>query len=61
MTAITDAFPVTGACDPHFEAVRDAFADNFVKGLDVGASVAVTIDGARLFGLKGRIVRRGAD
>jgi len=39
------ATPIGGSCDPRFAAVRDAFADNFAKG-DIGASVAVTVDGA---------------
>jgi CubicO group peptidase (beta-lactamase class C family) len=37
---------VNGHCDSRFAAVRDAFADNFAHGLEVGASVAVTIDGS---------------
>jgi CubicO group peptidase (beta-lactamase class C family) len=36
---------VHGTCDPRFERVRAAFAGNFDKGLDVGASVAVTLRG----------------
>ena len=34
-----------GRCNPAFEAVRDAFAANFDAGLELGASVAVTVDG----------------
>ena len=34
-----------GSCDEQFAPVRDAFARNFEQGLDVGASVAVTVDG----------------
>ena len=34
-----------GSCDERFAPVRDAFARNFELGLDVGASVAVTVDG----------------
>jgi len=45
VNGVTDAFPIAGVCDPRFEQVKDAFAENFLKGLDVGASVAVTIDG----------------
>ncbi|MCH7868678.1 MAG: serine hydrolase, partial [Myxococcales bacterium] len=36
---------VHGICEPGFERVREAFISNFEKGLDVGASVAVTRDG----------------
>jgi CubicO group peptidase (beta-lactamase class C family) len=38
-------FPVQGRCDPRFEAVREAFEANFRSGADVGASVALTLDG----------------
>jgi CubicO group peptidase (beta-lactamase class C family) len=34
-----------GSCDPRFEPVREAFAANFSNGLELGASVAVTLDG----------------
>jgi CubicO group peptidase (beta-lactamase class C family) len=37
--------PIGGVCDPRFAAVRAAFAGNFAKG-DIGASVAVTVDGS---------------
>jgi CubicO group peptidase (beta-lactamase class C family) len=36
---------VQGECDPRFAAVRMAFAANFESGQEVGASVAVTLDG----------------
>lgn len=36
---------IHGTCDPQFEAVRAAFAANFTQGAEVGASVAVTVDG----------------
>jgi CubicO group peptidase (beta-lactamase class C family) len=32
---------VQGHCDPAFGAVRDAFADNFARGRDLGAACAV--------------------
>lgn len=41
----TSATEIHGTCDPRFEAVRDAFAGNFSQGLEVGASVCVTVDG----------------
>lgn len=36
---------VNGTCNDGFGAVRDAFAKNFDDGLEVGASVCVTVDG----------------
>ncbi len=36
---------IKGVCDERFTAVKDAFAGNFDRGLDVGASVCVTVDG----------------
>jgi CubicO group peptidase (beta-lactamase class C family) len=36
---------VEGHCTPRFAAVRDAFQGHFDSGLDVGASVAVAVDG----------------
>jgi CubicO group peptidase (beta-lactamase class C family) len=42
-----------GTCDERFEAVRDAFTANFANGLDLGASVAVTVDGEPVVDLWG--------
>ncbi len=36
---------VSGSCDSRFEAVRREFESNLDQGLDVGASVAVFVDG----------------
>src|SRR5215211_3452351 len=36
---------IYGTCDERFAAVRDAFGVNFDKGFDVGASVAVVVEG----------------
>jgi CubicO group peptidase (beta-lactamase class C family) len=36
---------IHGTCEPGFEPVREAFAANFDAGLELGASVAVTVDG----------------
>ena len=36
---------IQGHCEPRFGAVRDAFAANFSKGLEVGASFAAVLDG----------------
>ncbi len=42
---------VHGICRPGFEAVREAFVASFEKGLEVGASVAVTRDGETMVDL----------
>lgn len=39
------AVTIHGHCDPQFDAVRAAFEANFAQGAEVGASVAVTLDG----------------
>ena len=39
---------VDGHCDPRFTAVREAFFRNFTEHGDVGASVCVYVDGARV-------------
>ncbi|MEW6443017.1 MAG: serine hydrolase domain-containing protein [bacterium] len=39
------AVEVHGSCDPRFARVRDAFAGNFATHDEVGAAVAVSIDG----------------
>jgi CubicO group peptidase (beta-lactamase class C family) len=44
---------IDGSCDPRFERVREAFADNFAQRGDVGAAVAVTIDGRAVIDLWG--------
>ncbi|MCU1498381.1 MAG: putative esterase [Acidimicrobiales bacterium] len=36
---------IHGSCQPGFEAVREQFATNFERGLERGASVAVTLHG----------------
>jgi CubicO group peptidase (beta-lactamase class C family) len=49
MRANTDneggAMEIHGTCEKGFERVRDAFAENFDEGLEVGAAAAVTVDG----------------
>jgi CubicO group peptidase (beta-lactamase class C family) len=42
-----------GACDPAFAAVRDAFAQNFADGLELGASLSVSVDGRNVVDLWG--------
>jgi CubicO group peptidase (beta-lactamase class C family) len=44
---------VQGRCDARFGPVRDAFSANFEQGLDVGASVAVALDGELVVDLWG--------
>jgi CubicO group peptidase (beta-lactamase class C family) len=36
---------IHGFCDAGFEPVREAFAGNFLRGLELGACAAVTVDG----------------
>jgi CubicO group peptidase (beta-lactamase class C family) len=38
-------FEIHGFCDEQFEPVKKVFAENFKSGLDVGASLAITIKG----------------
>jgi CubicO group peptidase (beta-lactamase class C family) len=44
---------VSGFCDTAFSAVRDAFAQNFDDGLELGASLAISIDGRNVVDLWG--------
>jgi CubicO group peptidase (beta-lactamase class C family) len=47
---------ISGTCDERFSAVRDAFAGNFEPGgdpVDVGAAVAVTVEGELVVDLWG--------
>ncbi len=44
---------VHGLCQPGFEGVRQTFEDNFDKGLELGASVAVTLNGEPVVDLWG--------
>ena len=51
-----DAIPgamVEGACDARFAAVRETFAAAFDTGREVGASLAVNIDGEMVVDLWG--------
>ena len=45
--------PVNGSCAPGFERVRDAFTSNFTDGDDVGAAVAVWVEGDLVVNLWG--------
>jgi len=44
---------VQGVCDEQFEAVREAFQNNFDEGRDIGASVAVYLEGEPVVDLWG--------
>ncbi|HJU11476.1 MAG TPA: serine hydrolase domain-containing protein [Candidatus Binataceae bacterium] len=44
---------IEGICDARFEQVREAFAENFDQRGEVGAAVAVTIDGRPVIDLWG--------
>ncbi|MDT7580246.1 MAG: hypothetical protein QOK35_1510, partial [Pseudonocardiales bacterium] len=46
---------VEGTCDPAFAGVRDAFAANLADGADLGASVAVYVDGRAVVDLWGGV------
>ena len=42
---MTDAPEIHGICDPRFGAVHSAFAQNFREHGELGAAIAITIDG----------------
>ena len=45
MASTEESVAVQGTCDDRFNDVRETLAANLAKGSDVGASVAVTLDG----------------
>ena len=45
VTTAIDRAAIHGTCDSHLQGVRDAFAENFAQGGEVGATVAATVDG----------------
>ena len=47
------AAEIHGTCDSRFESVREAFAENFASGDEVGAAVAVTVEGEYVVDLWG--------
>ena len=49
---------VHGTCDPAFAAVRDAFAENFARGREVGAGITVYQDGRPVVDLWGGLADR---
>jgi CubicO group peptidase (beta-lactamase class C family) len=50
---LDDKTPVDGTCAPAFQAVRDAFLTNFTDHGDVGAALAVWVDGDLVVNLWG--------
>ncbi|HEV8715394.1 MAG TPA: serine hydrolase domain-containing protein [Candidatus Binatia bacterium] len=50
---MTTTRQLQGTCDPRFTAVRDAFAENFEAGGEVGAAVCVYVDGKPVVDLWG--------
>lgn len=55
MTGVT---PIHGSCDARFSKVREVFEHNFDSGLEIGAAVAVTLDGVSVVDLWGGYVDR---
>ncbi len=51
---------ISGRCDEGFGAVKDAFAENFEQEGDVGASVALTMDGELVVDLWGGLQDQAA-
>ena len=49
---------IQGECDPRFAAVREAFEVNFAEHAEVGAAVAVTVDGEAVVDLWGGLATR---
>ena len=54
----TSTAKIQGECDARFSAVRETFAENFARYRDVGAAVAVTIDGRPVIDLWGGITNK---
>ena len=52
MTSAHAAPPIEGHCDARFARVRDAFAGNFAVHGEVGAAVAITLDGRTVVDLR---------
>ena len=58
----TAAGRIQGTCDARFQGVLDAFHQNFLERDEVGASVALSVDGKPVVDLwGGRKTRDGAD
>jgi CubicO group peptidase (beta-lactamase class C family) len=50
---------VLGECDPAFESVRAAFAQNFADNLELGAAVAIQVGGRTVVSLWAGLASRG--
>src|SRR4051812_25700023 len=50
---------IRGVCPPAFDRVRQAFADNFARGEELGARFVVTLDGEVVVDLMGGFADRG--
>ena len=50
---MSDQLPVGGSCATEFESVRAAFVRNFTENNEVGAAVAVWVDGDLVVNLWG--------
>src|SRR5437763_13426920 len=57
----TDGMSIEGECDPKFEAVLEAFAENFRKRDELGASVAMKLEGRTVVDLWGGLVSPGGE
>ena len=44
---------IDGTCDPAYAAVRDAFAASFAAGLELGASLSISVDGRNVVDMWG--------
>ncbi len=51
-------YPISGICMPDYEAVRQAFLDNFTRGEEVGAAVCVFHRGQKVVDLWGGFADR---
>ena len=60
MTPTVETPPINGTCAPEFGAVRTAFERNFTENDDVGAAVAVWVDGQLVVNLWGGYADSGA-
>src|SRR5215472_15048410 len=50
---MSENVPIEGTCQPRFQSVRKAFAENFASRGEVGAAAAVTLDGKPVVDLWG--------
>ena len=50
---MTDIYPIHGYCAPGYEAVRDAFIDNFTREEEIGAGFCAMRDGVAVVDLYG--------